>query len=113
MILRSNGRLRIRLRNAFAVAEDKLVRLRDTHAHQKTEDERLRLQIKEEHMSKTLVEERLDRHLNEACATRVVTEGELGQRIEDMGKELSKTRERLADTKRAATELKNILEIAQ
>ena len=43
-------------------------------------------------MNKTLVEERLDRHLNEACATRVATEGELGQRIEDTEKELSKTR---------------------
>ena len=76
-------------------------------------DEMLRLQIKEEQMSKTLVEERLDRHLNEACLTRVVTKGELGQRIEDMGKELSKTRERLANTNRAAAELKKILESAQ
>ena len=93
--------------------EDELVRLREVHALQKARDERLQLHIEEEQRIKTLVEERLDRHLNEACATRVVTEGELGQRIEDMGKELSKTRERLADTKRAATELRNILEIAQ
>ena len=57
--------------------EDELVRLREVHALQKARDERLQLHIKEEQRIKTLVEESLDRHLNEACATRVATEGEL------------------------------------